>query len=55
MFCRNFELVLNTVSRYDNIFSEEERKKMDDWCKLEISCKTLYARMFFRSIKIKLI
>ena len=48
MFCRNFELVLTTVMRYDNIFSEEERNKMETWCNHEISCKALYARMFFR-------
>ena len=48
MFSRNFELVLNTVLQYDNIFSSHERERMTSWCELEIPGKTLYARMFFR-------
>lgn len=48
MFSRNFELVLATVSQYDNIFSKEELKHIIQWKELEISSKTLYARMFFR-------
>jgi hypothetical protein len=48
MFSRNFELVLTTVMKYDNIFSEHERERMETWCNLTIPCKTLYARMFFR-------
>ena len=48
MFCRNFELVLTTVNKYDNIFSDDEREIMQKWIDLEIPCKTLYARMFFR-------
>ena len=48
MFSRNFELVLNTVMKYDNIFNDEERERMQAWMDLTVPCKTLYARMFFR-------
>ena len=48
MFSRNFELVLATVMRYDHIFNDKERDIMNKWKELEIPCKTIYARMFFR-------
>lgn len=48
MFSRNFELVLTTVLKYDGIFSDQERERIQGWIDLTIPCKTLYSRMFFR-------
>lgn len=48
LFSKNFELVIKTTLRYDNIFSNEERARMKTWLELDMASKTLYARMFFR-------
>ena len=48
MFSRNFELVISTVLKYDDIFSDEEREGLQKWIEMSIPCKTLYSRMFFR-------
>eukprot|EP00347_Sterkiella_histriomuscorum_P003951 403362310 len=48
LYVRNFDLVLQTVFSYSNLFTEEEKCKIKLFLAQDGKAKTIYARMFFR-------